>query len=217
MRYCLIWRADRSSNKQTSGDAVRTRLLWLACQNASAEGVFIGSALLQWFPLTLQSGYFNRFSSAQQVSSKLAGLCQPGPRDAAASSSMVCLLPGAVTFSCVRSMSCLLSSHHSECAPSSSIRIRMQTSHLNLNLRHCPNLRLHLYGVCEAWRGVLPSPAPAAHRRQVRRGGLLGPAAHTRSHRSVAHQGCWALHERVCLHSTDVLESPLNNPVVFFY
>lgn len=140
------------------------------------------------------------FPSAQQVSSKLAGLCQPGPRDAAASSSMVCLLPGAVTFSCVRSMSCLLSSHHSECAPSSSIiiiRIRMQTSHLNLNLRHCPNLRLHLYGVCEAWRGVLPSPAPAAHRRQVRRGGLLGPAAHTRSHRSVAHQGCWALHE-VC-------------------
>lgn len=53
------------------------------------------------------------FLFTQQVSSKLAGRCQPGPRKAA-SSSMVCLHPGAVTFSCVRSMNCLPSSHHSE-------------------------------------------------------------------------------------------------------
>lgn len=106
-----------------------TRLLWLACLNAPAEGVFIGSALLQCSPLTPQSDYFNRFSSAQQVSSKLAGLCQPGPRDAAASSSMVCLLPGAVTFSCVRSMSCLLSSHHSECPPAAAAASASRCKH----------------------------------------------------------------------------------------
>lgn len=53
-------------------------------------------------------------SFPQQVSSKLAGRCQPGPRKAAAASSMVCLHPGAVTFSCVRSMNHLLTSHHSE-------------------------------------------------------------------------------------------------------
>lgn len=58
----------------------------------------------------------NTLPSAQQVSAKLAGLCQPGARKAAASSSMVCPHPGAVTVSCVRSMSCLLSFHRSEYA-----------------------------------------------------------------------------------------------------
>lgn len=120
-------------------------------------------------------GCCNTLPSAQQVSSKLAGLCQPGPRTAAVSSSMVCLHPGAVTFSCVRSMSCLLGSHQSEYPASTSGVCRLDANAPSL----CSPLRLHLYGVSEAWRGVLPSPAPAAHRRQVKRGGLLACPSHT--------------------------------------
>lgn len=63
------------------------------------------------------SGGCNTLPSAQQVSSELAGLRQPGATKAAVSSSMVCLHPAAVTFSCVRSMSCLLSSQQSEYTP----------------------------------------------------------------------------------------------------
>ncbi|TMS21377.1 hypothetical protein E3U43_015350 [Larimichthys crocea] len=34
--------------------------------------------------------------------------------------------------------------------------------------------QLHMYGVCEAWRGVLPSPAPSAYCGQVNRRHQLG-------------------------------------------
>lgn len=92
---------------------------------------------------------------------------------------MVCLHPGAVTFSCVRSMNYLLSSHHSECivaSPRDSVKCLDANQWLSMitpAVDFAASPRLHLYGVCEAWRGVLPSPAPAAHRGQVKRTGQL--------------------------------------------
>lgn len=61
---------------------------------------------------------------------------------------------------------------------------------------HLPALllfRLHLYGVCQARRGVLPSPAPAAHCGQVNGRDLL--VAHTaiNTHRCVASNDRWPL------------------------
>lgn len=99
---------------------------------------------------------------------------------------MVCLHPGAVTFSCVRSMSCLPSSHQGEYVATS---VRRLDASDRSSPWLCSHLRLHLYGVCEARRGVLPSPAPAAHRRQVNRGGLLACPPH----RLVAAYSCRGL------------------------
>lgn len=47
----------------------------------------------------------------------------------------------------------------------------------------CLTLRLHMYGVCEAWRGVLPSPAPAAYCGQVKRRRQLGTLTAIHAHR----------------------------------
>lgn len=45
--------------------------------------------------------------------------------------------------------------------------------------------QLHMYGVCEAWRGVLPSPAPAAYCGQVNRRHQLGANTAIHTHRSL--------------------------------
>lgn len=42
-----------------------------------------------------------------------------------------------------------------------------------------------MYGVCEAWRGVLPSPAPAAYCGQVKRRNQLGVNTATHAQRCV--------------------------------
>ncbi|CAB1453464.1 unnamed protein product [Pleuronectes platessa] len=44
--------------------------------------------------------------------------------------------------------------------------------------------QLHMYGVCEAWRGVLPSPAPDAHCGQVNRRQQQGTHTAIHLHRS---------------------------------
>ncbi|KAK2826311.1 hypothetical protein Q5P01_020525 [Channa striata] len=66
-------------------------------------------------PLSLEASGLCTNPLRFQVICELPGHRQPGSRKAtaAAASSMVCLHPGAVTFSCVRSMNYLLSFHHS--------------------------------------------------------------------------------------------------------
>lgn len=95
------------------------------------------------------------FSLTQQVSSKLAGRCQPGTQR-------------------------------------SSIIINGVSTSRSRHIFLCPlnepspqlSSQLHMYGVCEAWRGVLPSPAPAAYRGQVNRKHQRGANTAIHAHRS---------------------------------
>lgn len=102
---------------------------------------------------------------------------------------MVCLHPRAVTFSCVRSMNYLLSSQRSEYSTTRLFSVSTTTAPAAHRL---VSSRLHMYGVCEARRRVLPSSAPAAHCGQVN-WRTLTRHDHCHSHAGQSHKG-WEHH-----------------------
>lgn len=117
----------------------------------------------------------------------------------------MCLLPGAVTFSCVRSMSCL---HRSECVPSSFRRPgASDRSHLNLGSLSPPQ-------AAPVWRlrgsegsSAKPSTCCSSWTSEKRR-----PAGSCRSHAQVCAQVCsrWGIksvHSRHGCHRSEGLHS----------
>lgn len=104
--------------------------------------------------------------------------------------------------------------------------VELNTLQLHQNLNVVPvflSLRLHMYGVFEAWRGVLPSPAPAAHCGQVKRRHQLGTITAIHAHRWVSMTaGSAFIHtqfeEKVCSAAGNSLNElhpfPVRNPAV---